>query len=178
MTHYPKFFLNKGRILALWVMYTTWKQFKVQIIGILDEIDSFYSLKMHLWKSAKNLGRAIFSSARSTWSHPLAYNWLSSTTPLFKNTAELQHYTIYRVFLLNWFRLKSSKCQQCCTNRGSLAKRKWQRERENEEEMKREWTENEEMERDSLSRFPRFLVIPSLSIHFLYQKLSHFVAKC
>ena len=21
MTHYPKFFLNKGRILALWVMY-------------------------------------------------------------------------------------------------------------------------------------------------------------
>ena len=23
MTHYPKFFLNKGRILALWVMYTT-----------------------------------------------------------------------------------------------------------------------------------------------------------
>ena len=23
MTHYPKFLLNKGRILALWVMYTT-----------------------------------------------------------------------------------------------------------------------------------------------------------
>ena len=23
MTYYPKFFLNKGRILALWVMYTT-----------------------------------------------------------------------------------------------------------------------------------------------------------
>ena len=23
MTHYPKFFINKGRILALWVMYTT-----------------------------------------------------------------------------------------------------------------------------------------------------------
>ena len=22
MTHYPKFFLNRGRILALWVMYT------------------------------------------------------------------------------------------------------------------------------------------------------------
>ena len=29
LTHYPKFFLNKGRILAIWVMYTTQKQFKV-----------------------------------------------------------------------------------------------------------------------------------------------------
>ena len=41
MTHYPKLFLNKGRILALWVMYCIQpkkKQFKVQIIGILEEI--------------------------------------------------------------------------------------------------------------------------------------------
>ena len=28
MTHYPKFFLNKGRILALRVMYTTLKTFQ------------------------------------------------------------------------------------------------------------------------------------------------------
>ena len=55
MTHYPKFFLNKGRILALWVMYTTYKQFKVQIIGIFEEIDSFYWPKMHLWKGDKKL---------------------------------------------------------------------------------------------------------------------------
>ena len=29
LTYYPKFFLNKGRILAFWVMYATQKQFKV-----------------------------------------------------------------------------------------------------------------------------------------------------
>ena len=40
-------------------------------------------------------------------------------------------------------------------------KMKW---RENEE-MKRKWRENEEMERDSLSTFPHFLFISSLSIH-------------
>ena len=63
----------------------------------------------------------------------------------------------------------------------SLAVRKW---RENEkmkrkwrenEEMEKKWRENEEMERDSLSTFPHFLFISSLSIHFLYQKLSHFL---
>ena len=48
--------------------------------------------------------------------------------------------------------------------------RKW---RENEE-IERKWRENENMERDSLSTFPH--IISSLSIHFLYQKLSHFVA--
>ena len=42
----------------------------------------------------------------------------------------------------------------------------------------RKWRENEEIERDSLSRFPHSLSISSLSIHFLYQKLSHFVTKC
>ena len=56
---------------------------------------------------------------------------------------------------------------------GSLAARKW---RENEE-MNRKWRENEEMYTDSLSIFPHFLIISSLSFHFLYQKLSHFVAK-
>ena len=52
-------------------------------------------------------------------------------------------------------------------------KRKW---RENEE-MDRKWRENEEMERDLVSTFPHFLFISPLSIHFLYKKLSHFVAK-
>ena len=56
----------------------------------------------------------------------------------------------------------------------SRAVRKW---RENEK-MKRKWRENEEMERDLLSTFPHYLFISSLSIHFLYQKSSHFVAKC
>ena len=56
----------------------------------------------------------------------------------------------------------------------SLAVRKG---RENEK-MKRKWRENEEMERDLLITFPYFLFISSLYIHFLYQKLSHFVAKC
>ena len=51
--------------------------------------------------------------------------------------------------------------------------RKW---RGNGEKM-RKWRENEEMERDSLSTFPLFLFISSLSNHFLYQRLSHFVAK-
>ena len=39
MTYYPKFFVNKGRILAFW---TPKKQFKVQIIGILEKIDFYY----------------------------------------------------------------------------------------------------------------------------------------
>ena len=41
----------------------------------------------------------------------------------------------------------------------------------------RKWRENEEMERDSLFTFPHFLFISSLSIRFLYQKLSYFVTK-
>ena len=56
MTHYPKFFLNKGRILALWVMYTIKKQFIVQIIGILEEIDSYYCTYEEV---TTNLGRAL-----------------------------------------------------------------------------------------------------------------------
>ena len=36
--------------------------------------------------------------------------------------------------------------------------------------MERELENEEEMERDSLSTFPHFLFISSLSIHFLYQK--------
>ena len=39
--------------------WTAKKQFKVQIIGILEEVDSFYWPKMHIWKGDKNLGRAL-----------------------------------------------------------------------------------------------------------------------
>ena len=35
------------------------KQFRVQIIGILEEIYSFNWPKMHLWKGEKKLGRAL-----------------------------------------------------------------------------------------------------------------------
>ena len=38
-------------------MYTTYKQFKFQIIGILEEIHSFYWPKMHLWKGDKKIGQ-------------------------------------------------------------------------------------------------------------------------
>ena len=34
------------------------KQFKIQIIGILEERDSFYWLKMHLWNGDKKFGQA------------------------------------------------------------------------------------------------------------------------
>ena len=34
----------------IYIQTKTKKQFKVQIIGILEEIDSFYWPKMHLWK--------------------------------------------------------------------------------------------------------------------------------
>ena len=38
-------------------VYNLKKQFKVQIIGILEEIDSFYWPKMHLWKGDKKIGQ-------------------------------------------------------------------------------------------------------------------------
>ena len=57
-----------------------------------------------------------------------------------------------------------------------------ERERENEEEMKREWGNGQRMRKwkeiHSLQfTFPYFLFFSSLSIHFLNKKLSHFVAK-
>ena len=75
---------------------------------------------------------------------------------------------------LSWVTLTQiSSLVQGCTNCGSLAA--WLR--GNGQRM-RKGRENEEMEGDSLSTFPHFLFISSLSIHYLYQKLSHFVAKC
>ena len=72
---------------------------------------------------------------------------------------------------------------------GILAARKWRENEEMErkwrdnEEMERKWRENEEMERKWTEMRKRREIhslhfpISSLPIHFLYQKLSHFVAK-
>ena len=38
-------------------IYNLQKQFKDQIIGVLEEIDSFYWPKMHLWKGDKKIGQ-------------------------------------------------------------------------------------------------------------------------
>ena len=43
----------------IYIQTKTKKQFKVQIIGILEEIDPFYLPKLHLWKGEKNYGRAL-----------------------------------------------------------------------------------------------------------------------
>ena len=52
-----------GNVLPpIWTTCTTfasWVMFKVQIIGILEEIDSFYWPKNALTKRVKNLGRAL-----------------------------------------------------------------------------------------------------------------------
>ena len=81
--------------------------------------------------------------------------------------------------MMGWWEAGLHESLQPC----SRAARKW---RKNEEmrgygermrKLKRKWRENEKMERDSLSTFPHSLFISSLSIHFLYQNLSHFVAK-
>ena len=54
------------------------KQFKVQIIAILEEIDSFYWTKMHLWKVSKigqgpppPFGKIQKSTSFSLWNCPL-----------------------------------------------------------------------------------------------------------
>ena len=47
---------NKCRILALWVMYITWKIVIVQIIGS-QIMDSFYWPKIHVWKGDKKFGQ-------------------------------------------------------------------------------------------------------------------------
>ena len=65
MTHYPEFFLNKGRIFALWVMYTTIqpkKQFKVQIIDILEELplltkNALMKRSQKIWASPHSFGQ-------------------------------------------------------------------------------------------------------------------------
>ena len=38
-------------------IYSLKKQFKVQIIGTLEEIDSFNWPKMHVWKGDKKFGQ-------------------------------------------------------------------------------------------------------------------------
>ena len=58
MTRYLKFYLNKGREYLLFgSCIQPKKRSKVQIIGILEEMDSFHWPKMHLWKGDKEFGQ-------------------------------------------------------------------------------------------------------------------------
>ena len=75
MTHYLKFFLNKGLLCGSCIQPK--KQFKVQIIGILEEIDSFYWQKCTYEKVTKNLGRAL---------HPLMWTKSIITATFFRET--------------------------------------------------------------------------------------------
>ena len=59
MTHYQKFLLTIGRYLLCGSCIQPKKQFKVQIIGILEEIDSFNDQKCTYKKVTKKLGRAL-----------------------------------------------------------------------------------------------------------------------
>ena len=80
----------------------------------------------------------------------------------------------FKTFLSIIF-VKSSVLRQGCTSCNSLAARNWERLikwRGNGERM-RKWRENGQR----MMYFPHFLFISPLSIHFLYQKLSHFVTK-
>ena len=110
MTHYPKFFLNKGRILALWVMYTTYKTvLKVQIIGILEGKDSFDWPKMHSWKGDKKFGQDKIHKNSS---------FFSGNRPLLQlhNYTVLLYYCI-TVFLYYCISLNEN-CKKCqCTGR-------------------------------------------------------------
>ena len=71
---------------GLKILYTIWypvhkqplKQFKVQIIGILEEIDSSNWPKMHLWKGDKKLGRAPHSLIWTKSKRTAVFFWKSS----------------------------------------------------------------------------------------------------
>ena len=78
-------------MLALWVIYTTYKKFKVQIISILEEIDSFYWPKMHFWKGAKKLGRAL--------------------PPIIGTKSNREHFFLRRTSLTLKWRSKKSRCR-------------------------------------------------------------------
>ena len=59
MTHYPKFFLNKGRMLALWVMYTTQKTVLSSNYWHFGGNRLLLLTKNALMKSDKKLARAL-----------------------------------------------------------------------------------------------------------------------
>ena len=60
MTHYPKFFLNKGRILALWVLLTTIKDsLKFKLLAFWRKWTPFIDQKCTFEKVPKKLGRAL-----------------------------------------------------------------------------------------------------------------------
>ena len=54
-------------------VYNLKKQFKVQIIGVLEEMDSFYWQKMQLWKGGKKIGQGPSSSSQcERWYCPIS----------------------------------------------------------------------------------------------------------
>ena len=56
-------------------MYTTKKQFKVQIISILEEIAPFYWPKMHKWKGEKKIGHAPLPSFGQNPKERQLFSW-------------------------------------------------------------------------------------------------------
>ena len=61
MTHYLKFFLNRGRILPLWVIYIQPKEnsLKFKLLAFWRKQTSFIDQKITNEKVTKNLGRAL-----------------------------------------------------------------------------------------------------------------------
>ena len=107
------------------------------------------------------------SSLKSGWnpSHSCVLSFCQSVFLSFCPDLYLIIHLSSYLFYHSVFLSASQGCRTCIRDM-----RKW---RENKK-MKRKWRENEEMERNSLSTFPHFLFISSLSIHFVFQKLSRF----
>ena len=55
-------------------VYNLKKQLEIQIIGILEEIDSFYWPKMYLWKGDKNFGQGLSPSPKSRRTATFSWN--------------------------------------------------------------------------------------------------------
>ena len=122
------FMVGPGRGPTIKAEYLLWgsckqpkKQLKVQIIGILEKIDSFYWPKMHLWKGDKKLGRAPpphldkIQKNSNFFSWNLPYGTLALTTSLLKRILKhlcLSWDAMHRVSALNAFALLVFHCFQ------------------------------------------------------------------
>ena len=74
--------IKKKVFLGLPNVHNLKKQFKFQIIGILEEIHSFYWPKMHLWKGDKKIGQGP---------PPLIWTKSKSTADFFSGNCLLHH---------------------------------------------------------------------------------------
>ena len=114
MTLNPKFFLYKGRIIALWVMYTTWNNsLKFKLLAFWRKLTPFIDQKCIYEKVTKNLGRAlppplIWTKSKKnsnyfSWNHPFYWKLYPLTTVCFKCILiELtQVFRIYNPLCLN-----------------------------------------------------------------------------